>query len=245
MYVPRLEELQLAMPDGSRARGILSKTISAVDTLLTTVRVHVDKLDFLIPRLNEIRSILGDENVTAWVMRTKAREWVQSQEWFLHDAGLDMPDEQRRIAQLNYNASVTDVLGQWVHLFNSHEEGLFTFLSVPGLPRANAAMERDFSVENRFFRSCAGTAMVGHSIRVKGDVMLKILKDHEVNGTTTGDSIQVVLDTHDLDIVTLGSEAFKERRAAERKTWNVAKKIVHGIERLVKSITSIKSNKKA
>jgi hypothetical protein len=45
-------------------------------------------------------------------------------------------------------------------------------------------MEHEFSVENRFFRSCAGTAMVGHAIRVKGDVMLKILKDREVNGTS-------------------------------------------------------------
>lgn len=244
-YVPHLKELQLAMPEGSRANKIVSKTITAVDTLLTTSRVHADKLDFLIPRLNEMRSILGAENDTAWAMHAKAREWAQEQEWFLHEVGIDMADEQRRIAQLNYDASITDVVGQWVHLFNSHEEGLFQFLSVPGLPRANSPMEHDFSVENRFFRSCAGTAMVGHSIRVKGDVMLKILKDRAVNGASNGDSIQAVLDTHDRNTLARGSETFKERRSAERKTWNVAKKIVHGVARLVKRIVSIKWNKKA
>jgi hypothetical protein len=244
-YVPRLKELQLAMPEGCRAREIMSKTITAVDTLLTTAREHADKLDFLMPRLNEIRSILGTENDTAWAMHAKAREWAQAQEWFLHEAGIDIPDEDRRIAQLNYDASVTDVVGQWVHLFNSHEEGLFQFLSVPGLPRANSPMEREFSVENRFFRSCAGTSMVGHSIRVKGDVMLKILKDHDEAGMNTGDSIQTVLDTHDRDIVASGSATFKERRAAERKTWNVAKKIVHGVAQMVKRIVSLKWNKKA
>ena len=244
-YVPRLKELQLAMAEGSRAQGILSKTISAVETLLTTARVHVEKLDFLIPRLNEIRSILGTENDTTWVMHAKAREWAQAQEWFLHEAGIDMPDEQRRIAQLNYDASITDVLSQWMHLFNSHEGGLYQFLSMPGLPRSNSSMEHEFSVENRFFRSCAGTAMVGHSIRVKGDVVLKMLKDREVNGKSTGNSIQTVLDTHDCEIVARGKDVFKERRVAERKTWNVVKKVVHGIARLVGRLVGIRRNKKA
>jgi hypothetical protein len=244
-YLPRLKELQLAMPEGSRARMIVSKTTSTVETLLAVASVHAEKLDILIPRLNEIRAILGTEDDTPWAMHAKAREWAQAQEWFLHEAGIDMPDEQRRISQLNHDTSVTDVLGQWVHLYNSHEKGLFQFLSMPGLPRENSAMEREFSVENRFFRSCSGTALVGHSIRVKGDVVLKILKDREENGASTGESIQAVLDTYDPEIVGRGKVTFKERRAAEREKWNVAKKIVHGVARLVKRITSIKRNKKA
>jgi hypothetical protein len=244
-YVPRLKELQLAMPEGSRARSTISKTISVVDMLLETAQVHADKLEFLVTRLDEIRSILGTENDTPWSMHMKAHEWVQEQEWYLHEARVDISDNDRRIAHLNYDTTVTDVLGQWVHLFNSHEDGLFHFMAMPGLPRANSSMEREFSVENRFFRSCAGTAMVGHSIRVKGDVMLKILKDHEANGTNDGNSIQTVLDTHDRAIISHGSAIFKERRSTERKTWNMEKKNVHGVAKLVKHIISIKRHETA
>jgi len=244
-YLPRLQDLLLAMPEGSRAHGILAKSIVTLENLLTGAEPQVETFEWLIDRFDEMRAILGCMNDTAWEMHAKAREWAQEQEWYLHEAGIDIPDEQRRIKKLNYNASIEDVLGQWIHVFNSHEQGLFQFLSMPGLPRSNAGMEREFSTENRFFRTGAGTAMVAHSIRVKGDVVLKILKDREENGSTTGAAIQSVLDMHDIEIVARGTAVFNERRANERKTWNVANKSVHGVDELVERLASIKVNEKA
>nr|MDO8118641.1 transposase [Candidatus Sigynarchaeota archaeon] len=244
-HVLRLEETRDSIPDGSRARKIMSKTVDVVKKLLEDASVHAEKLEALVPRLNEIRLILSNENDKPWKMHAKAREWVQTQEWSLHEAGIDVPDENRRIEQLNYDASVTDVQGQWVHLYNSHDAGLYHFLSVPGLPRANSAMEREFSVENRFFRSNCGTSMVGHSVRVKGDVVLKILKDKEENGPSSGDSIQAVLDTHDPETLAHGNALFKERRDAERRTWKKVKKSVQGFAQVIKRVITLKQGKKA
>jgi len=226
-YIPRLREFLAMMVAGSRESTILAKTIDALVDILAKARPCFEKLQVLIPRLDQLRAILGTtENTSFNTMRTAAIEWAQEQRWWLHERGVDVIDGDLRVELLNHEATVEEIVSLWIALFNSHEPGLFHFLDVKGLPRSNAGMEQEFSVENSGFRRQTGKCMVGPSVRVSGDATLRIQKTYAPN------EIQAVLHTYTRDEERAGEEMFKKRRAQERKWWKRAKKVLGGIARV-------------
>jgi len=228
-YVQQLTGLLATMVNGSRESIILSKTIEALVNVLAKARPSLDKLQELIPRFDQLRAILGTTaNMSSNGMRTTAMEWVQEQRWWLHEHGVDVIDNDLRVVLLNHEASAEEIVTLWIALFNSHEPGLFHFLEVPGLPRSNAGMEQEFSVENSTFRQRTGKGSVGSSVRVYGDATLRLQK------TYTNTKIQDVLNTYARETTRDGMNVFKQRRAEERKWWKSAKKVLGGIEKFKK-----------
>jgi len=226
-YIPRLREFLATLVAGSRESTILVKTIDALAAILVKARPCYEILQTLIPRLDQLRAILGTTtNMSSNTMRTAAMEWAQEQRWWLHERGVDVIDSDLRVVLLNHEATVEEIVTLWIALFNSHEPGLFHFLDVKGLPRSNAGMEQDFSVESGTFRQRTGKGAVGSSIRVCGDATLRLQK------TYAASKIKDVLCTYTREVVRDGTEIFKKRRAEERKWWKCAKKVLGGIAKV-------------
>jgi hypothetical protein len=226
-YIPRLMELLAMMLAGSRESTILAKTIDALVTLLAKARPYFEKMQILIPRFDQMRMILGTTaNTSSNTMRTAAMEWAQELRWWLHERGVDVVDCDLRVELLTYEATVDEIVSLWIALFNSHEPGLFHFLDVKGLPRSNAGMEQEFSVENCTFRQQMGKCMVGSSVRVSGDVTLRVQKAYSQC------EIQSVLHTYTREAERAGEKLFKNRRAQERRWWKRVRKVLGGITRI-------------
>lgn len=160
-------------------KTIIQKSISALNAALAEARPFYDRLQCLIPRFDKLREILGHAYPTKDAMKTAARQWLADQKAFLQQHNADQPDSNRRIKRLTYKTSVEAIVDQWICLYNSHEGGLFTFMSVEGLPRTNVGMEQDFGAENRFFRFHYGQLKVGYNVRVYGGAVLRLLKSYD------------------------------------------------------------------
>ena len=226
-YLPRLKDLLGTMATGSRESSILAKAIDALADFLAKGRPFFENLQELKPRFDQLRAILGTTtNMSSNTMRTAAMEWVQEQRWWLHERGVDVVDDELRIVLLNHEATMEDIVTVWIALFTSHEPGLFHFLDVPGLPRSNAGMEQEFSVENGMFRQRTGKGAVGSSVRVYGDATLRLQKTYASN------KIQDVLSTYTRETTCDEMDMFKQRRAEERKWWKRAKKVLVGITKV-------------
>jgi len=226
-YLPWLKDLLATMATGSRESTILAKTIDTLEGVIAKALPCFEKLQELVPRFDQMRAILGTTtNISFNTMRTAAMEWMQEQRWWLHERGVDIIDDDLRVVLLNHDATVEDIVTLWIALFNSHEPGLFHFLDVPCLPRSNAGMEQEFSVENGMFRQRTGKGAVGSSVRVYGDATLRLQK------TYAKIEIQDVLNTYTREATCDGMGIFKQRRAEERKWWKCAKKVLGGIAKV-------------
>jgi hypothetical protein len=160
-------------------KSMITKAISSLTHALEDTRSYYSRLQFLIPRFNQIRAILGDPDPEINKMKAAGKKWTASQKKYLRRHHADQPDDQRKIKNLTYRASAEAVLDQWICFYRSHEANLFTFCEVPGLPRTNVGMEQDFSHENRFFRVHYGQIKVGYNVRVYGGQVLKLLKSYD------------------------------------------------------------------
>lgn len=192
-------------------KSMISKAISKLTQALEDTRPYYDRLQILIPRLNQIREILGNPEPNMEKMKAAGEKWVVSQKRYLRRHHADQSDEKRTIKNLTYRASVEAILDQWICFYKSHEANLFIFCNVSGLPRTNVGMEQDFSQENRFFRAHYGQIKVGYNVRVYGGQVLKLLKSYDP------EKIEALLDEYDKVPWEKELKKIKECRQKERK----------------------------
>ena len=122
----------------------------------------------------------------------------------------------------------------WICLYQHHESGLFHFLEVPHLRRANVAMEREFSGEVGFFRTHYGKGRVGYYVRVMGDHVLQVRKKHDPA------MVQSILDCYSLGAVRKMSAVFEARRKQEQSNLEARRKNLTGLMQMKDKIRSLR-----
>ena len=121
-----------------------------------------------------------------------------------------------------------------LRLYSTHQEGLFHYLSHPGLPRSNVGVEKIFSVELHHFRMAAGKSQVGNLVRVKGGELCVVLQNYNPN------TITHVLLAQDRSETRTGRAQFRQRQKQQSNGWHTKKAKIPRIYQLIENAKKLR-----
>lgn len=218
-----------------RLTSLLERTSGSLKQLLARLAPLYTAVKTLIPLFNELRAILGGETAPKAEIRAQATQWRDRlQTLYIAEAGR-APDPKMKFKRITAEASLTEVLAEWIRLYSTHERGLFQYLEIQGLPRSNVALEQLFSLESHHFRVASGNAQVGNLVRVKGGELCIALQSYDP------DRIKETLIKSDRITIKPGLEQFRQRHKIQAASWHRKQSKPLEIHQLVKKIEELLS----
>jgi hypothetical protein len=234
-YVNLLDTLLEKAKPIERLTSLLERTSAALKQLLMRLKPLYTAVKVLIPLFNELRGILGGETVPKAEIRTQATQWRDRlRTRYIAELGHG-PDPKMKFKRITAEASLADVLAEWIRLFSTHERGLFQYLDIQGLPRSNVALEQLFSLETHHFRVASGNAQVGNLVRVKGGELCIALQSYDP------DRLTETLIKSDRMTIESGLEEFRQRHKVQTASWHTKQPKALEIHQLTKKIEEMLS----
>jgi len=226
-YVESIEQLFKTIKSTKRLVSIIGRTITALKRALKAQKALYLKVKALVPLFHECREILGAKTPSKEAIRKRAIRW-QAHLQHLHKTltGREVPPDLR-YQSITATTPLEEILAEWVRLYSTHQEGLFHYLSLPGLPRSNVGVEKIFSVELHHFRTAAGKSQVGNQVRVKGGEFCVVLQHYDP------DTITHVLLAQDRSIIRAGRAQLRERQRQQSTSWHTKKARIPQILQLI------------
>lgn len=218
-----------------RLTSLLERTSAALQQLLVRLAPLYTTVKTLIPLFNELRGILGGETAPKAEIKAQTKRWRDKLRTLYIAASGHAPNPKMKFKRITAEASLSDVLAEWIRLYSTHERGLFEYLKIQGLPRSNVALEQLFSRESHHFRVASGNAQVGNLVRVKGGELCIALQTYDP------DHIKETLVKSDRTAIKPGLEQFRQRHRIQAASWHTMQPKAFEIDHLAKKIEELLS----
>ena len=208
--------------------ALIKRTILALKRTLKTQAPLYHKLETLIPLFHEVRGILGRNPAPKHQLKRAAKRWQQKLQRLYQTMTGQEVERNLKWQRVSAKFPLEDIIAEWIRLYSTHEQGLFHFLKMPGLPRSNVALEKMFSLEVHHFRMASGRAQVGNMVRVKGGELCIVQQNYDP------DLINQVLLRQDRARVKTDLACFRQRHLLQSTAWHTKQPKVPKIRQLIK-----------
>jgi hypothetical protein len=213
-YSKLLKRIMESVKPIKRLHSILQRTEDRLQKALEKSQMLYSVLKELIPLFDEIRAILGSGAIPKAEVRAAANTWITKLEAFVGSSADQTPVANLKYKRITAESSLNEIVLEWLRLYSTHESGLFHYLDIPELPRANVALEQMFSLESHHFRVASGYAQVGNMVQVRGGELCLVLQNYDPN------IINRVLLTSDKTQVSQIIAQFRRQHQKQSEFWH-------------------------
>ena len=228
-YLELLVELSQEILPIKSFHVLIKRTIIALKRTLKAQAPLFHKLKTVIPLFHEVRGILGRTPAPKSELKRAATRWESQLQQIYQTLTGQQVAHDLKWQRVSVKTPLEEIVAEWIRLYSTHEEGLFHFLNMSGLPRSNVALEKMFSLEVHHFRRASGRAQVGNMVRVKGGELCIVQQNYDP------DLINQVLLRQDQTRVKTGLARFRQRHQLQSTTWHVKPPKPPKIRQLIKA----------
>lgn len=173
-YVNKMDDVLKGLDPNFRFTKILNRTATTLRKALNDVKCHYDDALELDEDFQEIRKILGGDNIS--------KEEKEEKLGLLFDSALakakqrapELKEADLRSFLPDKKKSTAEILGEWYRLWESYRNGLFEYYSFPELFKTNMVLEKSFSKEKQAIFSRVAKGNISHVVATRGEDYLRI-----------------------------------------------------------------------
>lgn len=172
-FVIEIEKALIGEDDNRRIVKIMKKTVKILKEGLNSTQEQYETCVNLNIKFQQLRNDLGNEKIT----KEDKMERLDSDFGKIWEKmkGLNNKNEisELRSFQPKKDTSQSEILQEWVRLYNSYRPGLFSYYDFPIKAKTNSPMEQSFGQEKAAIIKQMGRKKVGGQIRIQGENRLK------------------------------------------------------------------------